>query len=105
MKQPAPLSSGRDFRRVMSAGVTRRVGWATIHVAAAPEPSAPSRVGLAVATTAGGAVQRNRIKRRLRAAFRSCGPATGVDVVIRARAEAATVEFQELEETFQELGA
>lgn len=105
MKQPPSLSSGRDFRRVMSGGAARRVGWATIHVAAAPQPSASSRLGLAVATTAGGAVQRNRIKRRLRAAFRSGGPATGVDVVIRARSEAATVPFQEMEETLQGLQA
>lgn len=105
MKQPASLSSGRDFRRVMSGGSSRRVGWATIHVAAAPQPGAPSRLGLAVAKTAGGAVQRNRIKRRLRAAFRSCGPTRGLDVVIRPRAQAASVAFQELEETIKELQA
>ena len=105
MKRPPSLSSARDFRRVLKDGRTVRPGWATIYLADGPLPSSPSRLGLAVPARAGGAVQRNRIKRRLRAAFRSAAPQSGLDVVIRARPEATRVDFQELERTFRELHA
>lgn len=39
------------------------------------------------------AVVRNRIKRRIHAAFIACGPAAGYDVVIRADARAETMPF------------
>lgn len=68
----------------------------------APEPDGPSRLGLAVSARAVGAVQRNRIKRRVRAAFRGAAPA-GLDVVVRARPLAATADFQELEENLRGL--
>jgi ribonuclease P protein component len=54
-------------------------------------------VGLTVPSSTGGAVVRNRIKRRLREAFRAHGPGTGVDVVIRAGATTVQISFQELE--------
>ena len=42
------------------------------------------------------AVIRNRVKRRLRAAFREAGPVGGTDVVIRADERAAGKDFQEM---------
>lgn len=104
MTHPRSLSSARDFRRVLSEGRALRPRWATVH-AVRKTALGPSRLGLAVPATVGGAVERNRIKRRLRAAFRLAAPSTGLDVVVRARAEAATVPFQELEETFSGLRA
>jgi ribonuclease P protein component len=47
-------------------------------------------------------VGRNRIKRRVRAAFAAAAP-IGLDVVVRARPLAATTNFQELEESLREL--
>jgi ribonuclease P protein component len=44
-----------------------------------------------------GAAHRNRIKRRLREAFRRVQVAGGYDIVIRAGTEAATRKFSELE--------
>ena len=79
----------------MSSDRMLRTSWGAIHVAPG-ETGEPSRLGLAVPARAGGAVQRNRIKRRLRSAFRSSAP-SGLDVVIRAGAGAASVDFQELE--------
>jgi ribonuclease P protein component len=55
-----------------------------------------SRVGFAVNKRAGGAVTRNRIKRRLRAAIASLALPGGWDVVVSARAPAATVPYDEL---------
>lgn len=103
MKHPASLSSARDFRRVMAAGRVHHHRWGTIHVVEAVAPGASSRLGLAVPAKAGGSVQRNRIKRRLRAAFRLSGPAHGLDVVVRAQAEASSIDFQEMEKALHEL--
>ncbi len=103
MKRPPSLSSPRDFRRVMTEGRVVRAGWATIYLVPAQTPSAPSRLGLAVPARAGGAVQRNRIKRRVRAAFRLTAPGTGLDVVVRARPAAGQVDFQELEDSLKGL--
>ena len=61
-----------------------------------PDPSAASRVGLTVRKGAGNAVTRNRIKRRVRAAFASADVAPGFDVVTRAEREVAGRNFQEM---------
>jgi ribonuclease P protein component len=62
-----------------------------------PEKSA--RVGFTVGRALGGAVQRNRIKRRLRAAVRQRravlqgAGAGGIDVVINPKKSVLTLEF------------
>lgn len=63
-------------------------------------PGEPGVARLGLAVKASGAVRRNRIKRRLRAAFRA-GASDGVDCVARADDRAASVAFQELVETFR----
>lgn len=70
-------------------------GGMTVCAAPLSDSLAPTRLGLAVRVP-GGAVLRNRVKRRVREAFRSCGCATGYGVVIRADAEAAASDFQVL---------
>ena len=105
MKRPPSLSSKRDFERVLRAGGRTRTGFGTVFVAQAGDPSGPARLGLAVPARVGGAVTRNRIKRRLRASFTSAQLPPGVDVVVRASREAATLDFQELERSFAEVKA
>lgn len=58
----------------------------------------PSRVGFVVSKGVGGAVVRNRVKRRLRAhmAARVGGIPAGTDLVIRANPAAAAADFAEL---------
>jgi ribonuclease P protein component len=55
-----------------------------------------SRFGFAVGKRVGKAVERNRVKRRLREIVRSLDPAGGWDVVIIARPAAATADFSAL---------
>ena len=64
--------------------------------------SRPARVGVAVRRSAGGAVTRNRIKRRLRAAVARCSLAPGADLVLSGDASVASIDFGLL---VSELGA
>ncbi len=70
--------------------------------AADTEPAqtpAPARFGITVTKRIGGAVERNRIKRRLREALRlsrDLSATPGRDYVIVAKAEALTTDFQVL---------
>jgi ribonuclease P protein component len=67
------------------------------------EPAdAPTRVGLAVPGGAGGAVVRNRIKRRLRAAAARALPRRGWDVLISAHADLDSISFHEIVGGLQE---
>jgi ribonuclease P protein component len=66
-----------------------------VTVVAAPSPQG-ERSRLAVVTTKGfgDAVERNRARRRLRAAFAGLEkPPTGVDLILTARISARTVAF------------
>jgi ribonuclease P protein component len=58
----------------------------------------PARAGFAVSRQIRGAVDRNRARRRLRAAYRGLGPAQlrGVDAVFVARAWALEAPLDEL---------
>lgn len=95
MTSPRALSSRRDFQRVYRDGRRARRDGVTVWVAARADDGMP-RVGLAVRGGLGSAVVRNRIRRRLRAAFRELAPVSA-DVVIRAETpELVRTDFQEL---------
>lgn len=59
------------------------------------EQGAEVRVGLTVSKVLGGAVDRNRIKRRMRAAVRQCPPPrlAAADVVINPKKSLLKVDF------------
>ena len=70
--------------------------------------SARPRLGLSVPRRVGGAVIRNRIRRRLREIFRrnrEVFGARGGDLVINARPSAAQASFGELREEYRKLVA
>ncbi len=79
------VTKAADFRAAVRSGRRFSTPHAVLHVARR-EPGEPTRFGFIVTKAVGGAVQRNRIRRRLRALSRDVladlGP--GVDVVIRA---------------------
>jgi ribonuclease P protein component len=86
-----------DFQRVYQQGRRHFAAHMTVFYLRRPEGSGP-RVGLTVGRVLGGAVDRNRIKRRLREAVRCnlASLAVPVDVVINPKKSARTAEFQAL---------
>jgi ribonuclease P protein component len=92
------ISNRRDFHEVFATGTRGRRGPLTVHTRPRPDRAAPTRLGLAVRTAAGGAVERNRAKRRLRAAFATCAPPAGLDVVVVADEQVNAIRFEELVE-------
>ena len=75
-----------------------RSGRATVVVYVKQTGNADSMAGFAVSKAVGGAVIRNRVKRRLRAVMADVLPTlpTGTSVVIRALPRSATVDFERL---------
>ncbi len=94
MRSPASLRTGAEFQHVL-AGAKARSDGLTVYVAGRGDEG-PPRLGLAVGRRVGGAVQRNRIKRRVRAAFRAWS-GRGVDVLVKAGPSAAGLSYQDLE--------
>ena len=79
-----------DFRAAVRRGRRVPTGHTVLHVLKRDEPAstgdAPTRFGFIVTKAVGGAVTRNKVKRRLRAVGHAVLPsvAGGTDVVIRA---------------------
>ncbi|HLF00787.1 MAG TPA: ribonuclease P protein component [Anaerolineales bacterium] len=79
------LKANSDFQRVRREG--RSWSHSLVVLIASANGLAETRVGIAAGKTVGGAVKRNRAKRRLREAIRLVAPTltTGWDVVLVAR--------------------
>ncbi len=93
----ARLLKHADFDHVYQNGKRQFSGHMTLFFL--PRASGSARVGFTVGRVLGGAVQRNRIKRRLREAVRHqlAGLAVPVDVVINPKKSVLTADFAELE--------
>ena len=97
-----------DFDHVYQNGKRQFSGHMTVF--SLRRPSGTPRVGFTVGRVLGGAVVRNRIKRRLREAVRRHLHALSapVDLVINPKKSVLTVEFAELEkeiaQVFEKIG-
>lgn len=91
------LRSNSDFQRVFRDGRSTANRYAALHFL---EHEGDSRLGIAVSRRLGGAVVRNRIRRRIREAVRRIEGmvAPGWDLVIVARRGAMAALFSELEQ-------
>lgn len=91
-----------DFQRVYQTGRRQFTGNMTVfflrRAASDDDYRSSLRVGLTVGKVLGGAVDRNRIKRRMRAAVRSSWPAqkAPVDVVFNPRKSVLELPFAEV---------
>jgi len=91
------MTSSADFQSVMRHG--SRAGRRTVVVHVALTGDAPSMAGFAVSKAVGGAVIRNRVKRRLRSIMADVVQTLpqGSRVVVRALPAAAAATFSELD--------
>jgi ribonuclease P protein component len=94
VSRPDSLRSPAEFRRVLEKGQKRRVG--DLVVVKAPGQPHIARHGLVAGRRTGNAVQRNRIRRRLRAAIRLTGLPVGFDYVLLAGPGLLDVDFPTL---------
>jgi ribonuclease P protein component len=100
LPRAARIRSSREIGRLMRSGKRRRVG--PMDVFLVPSAGARPRVGFIVPLYGHNAVERNRLRRRLREIARrewlplawECDPR--VDVLIRAREDAYGRSFKEL---------
>ena len=88
------LKRPRDFAEVRRRG--RSWSNSALVLVALPNGLGVSRFGFTVGKRVGNAVVRNRIKRRLREVARHSEVARGWDLVVIARGEAASANFQGL---------
>ena len=90
------LRKPSDFRAVRELGRS----WANrlVVIWASRNVSEKTRIGFSVGKRLGNAVVRNLVKRRLREAIRRIPLPMGYDVVVVARAPAASATYKELEE-------
>ncbi|HKF43050.1 MAG TPA: ribonuclease P protein component [Thermoanaerobaculia bacterium] len=91
------LRKRREFEECYASGV--RVSGRHLQLFLLPRPGAEGiRLGISVGKRAGGAVLRNRLRRRLREVFRRNRPAapTALDLVVNLRPSAASASFPEL---------
>jgi ribonuclease P protein component len=95
MRSPRSLTATSEFQAVFRNGHRARRDGLTVWALRSPSRAEP-RLGLAVGTSVGGAVVRNRIRRQLRALVRGL-PLAGVDLVVKADRSASRLSFQEME--------
>ena len=89
------LRASRDVRAVFADRRAAATPVAVLHARLRGD-DAPPRVAVVAGKAVGNAVQRNRVKRRLRAATPALGLRRGADYVIIGRAAALTTPFNEL---------
>jgi ribonuclease P protein component len=89
-----------DFDRVFADGQRRSAHGVTVVIAASDRDR--FRFGLVASKRVGGAVDRNRAKRRIRHAIVAIEPRPGVDVVLIANRATLEVRFEKLVATLAE---
>lgn len=92
-----------DFDAIGRHGTVRSSRFLVLRSARTERPG--TRIGLSTPRTLGGAVQRNRVRRRLRELLRAQLGATGAgwDLLVIARPEAGSATYAELGEALRSL--
>ena len=103
MKKAARLKGKKEFDTVFTEGRS----WANNFVVlrAVPNGAGVNRYGIVAGRRLGGAVVRNKAKRRLRAAVSKIAVGEGWDIVLVARKAAADTDYHTLEKATKDLFA
>lgn len=88
------LKENRDFKRLYHRGQSAVGGHMVLYVQS--NRLGANRLGITASTKIGGAVQRNRARRRLKESFRTIGLKQGFDIVIVARSRAVAAPYEKL---------
>ena len=108
MKFTAPLKKNHEFKRVYNKGKSAASQCAVVYCRR--NASTVNRLGITVSTKIGGAVQRNRVRRRLKEIYRLSEEKlkSGFDIVIVARIRGRFASYSELQSSvvalFRKLG-
>jgi ribonuclease P protein component len=96
------LKNPSEFQRISKTG-RKFHGAAFVMLAVKTSPEQPFRLGLTASRKVGGAVVRNRARRRLREMVRLCGTEklAGREIVLIARAAAADCDFALMRADFE----
>jgi ribonuclease P protein component len=97
------LRQRREFEECYASGVRVSGRHLQVFVLPARGPKARTRLGISVSRRVGGAVVRNRVRRRLREIFRRTRGAlfsSPVSLVVNGRPSAATATFPQLSEDY-----
>lgn len=89
------LRRAADYRRILSSG--RRARRGSVTVVGMSNDTTSTRYGLVVGRGVGNAVERNRVKRRLRHALETVPLEQGMDYVIIADRKVLEAGFSDLE--------
>ena len=97
MKQTTSLKKNYEFRRLYSRGKNAASQYAVVYCRWNHKHA--NRLGLTVSTKVGGAVERNRVRRRLKEIYRLHEEMLkpGYDIVIVARVRSRYAGYKELE--------
>lgn len=97
MRHTVSMKENHLFQRLYTKG--KSAPTATLAVYVRPNHLGRNRLGLTVGTKIGKAVVRNRVRRRIREAYRihEDGMAPGWDIVVVARVRSAFVPYAQLE--------
>lgn len=99
VKFTTSLKKNYEFRRLYNRGKNAASPYAVVYCRKNGKSS--NRLGVTVSTKLGGAVQRNRIKRRIKEIYKISEQKliSGYDIVIVARIKSKTSGFRELEDS------
>ncbi len=99
------LARSSEFDKLKREGVSFHGKFMVVSVIKSLSPSAPARVGIITSRRVGGAVARNKVRRRLREIFRHARPELLDDIwmVIVARQYATRATFDDLRREWRQL--
>lgn len=100
MKKTVTIKENRTFRRIYNRGKSAVTPFLVLYCR--PNGQDHNRLGVTVSTKLGGAVVRNRARRRLREVFRLARPdlKQGYDVILVARGRSVNGPYQKLTAAF-----